>query len=145
MSVCTIDGCDKPAKGRGWCRMHWTRWRRHGSPHVVLSAQPGNRRTDRICDETGCGRKHYARGWCRKHYVRWQREEEAARPDPLSAEVLAPTACVGCGGRPMPGTFRCLGCFHRWKADKDGPKWGTYQGDQRGAGHEAVRPGRLAA
>lgn len=84
------------------------------------------------------------------HYQRWQRHgtvdlEWYDRPDPLAAEVLAPTACVGCGGRPMPGTFRCLGCFHRWKADKDGPKWGTYLGDQRGAGHEAVRAGRMAA
>jgi len=34
-STCTIEGCSKPLKGRGYCSMHWNRWKRHGSPHVV--------------------------------------------------------------------------------------------------------------
>lgn len=30
---CTIDGCGKRATGgRGWCPMHWKRWRVHGDP-----------------------------------------------------------------------------------------------------------------
>lgn len=32
MSVCSIDGCDKPMLARGWCSKHWTRWQRHGDP-----------------------------------------------------------------------------------------------------------------
>ena len=31
--VCSIDSCGKPHYGRGWCHMHWMRWRRHGDPH----------------------------------------------------------------------------------------------------------------
>lgn len=31
-SVCTIDGCDKPVRARGWCFPHWKRWRRYGDP-----------------------------------------------------------------------------------------------------------------
>lgn len=30
--ICTIHGCKKPAKSRGWCRMHYTRWYRYGDP-----------------------------------------------------------------------------------------------------------------
>ena len=30
--LCSIEGCDKPAKGRGWCDKHWSRWRRNGHP-----------------------------------------------------------------------------------------------------------------
>jgi len=32
MSACTIPGCPKPLRARGWCAMHWSRWRRHGDP-----------------------------------------------------------------------------------------------------------------
>lgn len=27
---CQVDGCGKPVKSRGWCQMHYFRWRRHG-------------------------------------------------------------------------------------------------------------------
>lgn len=32
MTPCTIEGCAKPAKKRGWCDMHYNRWIRHGDP-----------------------------------------------------------------------------------------------------------------
>ena len=30
-SACTVEGCDRPLKGRGLCVMHYNRWDRHGS------------------------------------------------------------------------------------------------------------------
>lgn len=35
MCKCKIDGCNNPAKTRGWCCKHYTRWQRHGDPNVV--------------------------------------------------------------------------------------------------------------
>ena len=36
--------CEKPVNSRGWCKMHWTRWDRHGDPLIVYpfkrSARP---------------------------------------------------------------------------------------------------------
>lgn len=29
--TCSVPGCSKPAKGRGWCAMHWWRWRNYGT------------------------------------------------------------------------------------------------------------------
>lgn len=29
---CSIDDCGKPIKARGWCQMHYYRWRQHGDP-----------------------------------------------------------------------------------------------------------------
>lgn len=34
--TCSIVECPKPSKKRGWCEMHYNRWRRHGDPHVTL-------------------------------------------------------------------------------------------------------------
>ena len=39
--VCNIDGCDKIHHARGWCRAHYTRWRRFGDP---LGFKPRNPR-----------------------------------------------------------------------------------------------------
>lgn len=35
LSTCKIDNCSKPIRGRGWCIMHWQRWRSNGDPLVV--------------------------------------------------------------------------------------------------------------
>lgn len=32
--TCSIDGCEKPSRARGWCNRHWMRWRRHGDPEA---------------------------------------------------------------------------------------------------------------
>jgi hypothetical protein len=33
--LCSVDGCRRPSRVRGWCRTHYTRWRRHGDPTTV--------------------------------------------------------------------------------------------------------------
>lgn len=30
--TCSIDDCDRPVVGRGWCSAHWNRWSIHGDP-----------------------------------------------------------------------------------------------------------------
>lgn len=34
--ICSVDDCEKPAHARGWCPMHYQRWRQHGDPSVNL-------------------------------------------------------------------------------------------------------------
>jgi hypothetical protein len=39
---CTIDGCVKLIKGRGWCSKHYDRWRKHGDPLAFIGSLPGS-------------------------------------------------------------------------------------------------------
>jgi hypothetical protein len=39
--TCEVDGCGKPKKGSTYCVMHYTRVRRHGSPHICLTDDSG--------------------------------------------------------------------------------------------------------
>ena len=36
--TCSVEGCEKRAKGRGWCAMHYERWRQHGD--VMADLKP---------------------------------------------------------------------------------------------------------
>lgn len=32
ISICSVDGCCKPRRGREWCAAHYARWRKYGDP-----------------------------------------------------------------------------------------------------------------
>lgn len=34
---CSIEGCDRPSRARGWCNKHWQRWSKNGDPLIVRS------------------------------------------------------------------------------------------------------------
>lgn len=38
--VCAVEGCDKQARKRGWCYMHYTRWKRNGD--LNTARRPAN-------------------------------------------------------------------------------------------------------
>lgn len=33
--ICSIPDCDKPALSRGWCSMHYQRWKKHRDPMAL--------------------------------------------------------------------------------------------------------------
>lgn len=43
--TCSVDGCDKASKARGWCGAHWLRWRKYGDPtELSIAKGPAGRR-----------------------------------------------------------------------------------------------------
>ena len=42
MRACTIPGCIKRHEARGWCDMHYARWKRLGDPLAKIIADDGN-------------------------------------------------------------------------------------------------------
>lgn len=67
--ICSIEGCDKPVRARGWCQAHWLRWYRYGDP---VSGGPMREKRGLACKEDGCDKPVYGRGWCSTHYNRWR-------------------------------------------------------------------------
>jgi len=46
--ICSIPGCGKIAHARGWCEMHYTRWRRHGEPETTVFRPYGMSRAETV-------------------------------------------------------------------------------------------------
>lgn len=61
--TCSIKQCPTKRYARGWCRAHYARWHRTGTPY-------GKRRTRGQCTYDDCQRPYFARGWCAMHYQR---------------------------------------------------------------------------
>jgi len=118
-AVCTIDGCDRPHKGLGYCEKHYYANRLHGDPldvrgvcaaldcEVITKAgvewcskhRPRKRRVRQpstaVCSVGGCGRVATARGWCMSCYQQWYKRGVARIvPD---RKPLALCSVGGCG------------------------------------------------
>lgn len=75
---CSIDGCDKPTVGRGWCSSHYSAWTISGDPMKRSRRSPGTPKP--ICTIEGCERPVYARGLCHAHEQRKRRGVPMDRP-----------------------------------------------------------------
>lgn len=81
MTACSIEGCTRIARARGWCTTHYSRWWKHGDTGIVLPKHgwhPKLRRAPMVrppCKFEGCERLSVksGRGWCGKHHTRWYR------------------------------------------------------------------------
>lgn len=60
MTLCTVEGCHRPLRARGWCAAHYARWSRTGSHLTVRPRYPARTLAERVADrvvvddQTGC-------------------------------------------------------------------------------------------
>jgi Recombination endonuclease VII len=109
--MCSIDGCSKQARARGWCAAHWKRWRTYGDPLMTKYGQPKP-----PCSIEGCSSPAYGKGWCSLHWQRWRRHG-----DPLTLTRMPPhrrvsgtCAVAGCG-KPSRALGWCSMHYRRWR------------------------------
>lgn len=66
---CSVSGCDRPVDARGFCKAHYSRWRKHGDPLIGGPIRVGPRIH---CRAEGCTRHGYRRGGlCDQHSAEW--------------------------------------------------------------------------
>jgi hypothetical protein len=77
--TCAVTSCGKPARKRGWCYTHYSRWYRRGDVNHTKQRHIG---VDE-CSIDGCTKKLFGRGWCVMHWERWRRNG-----DPLARQRI---------------------------------------------------------
>lgn len=68
--TCSVAGCERSRGTKGFCDLHYRRWRRHGDPGGAL---PKALLPVRLCTVAGCDQPHDSRGYCNGHYLRWRK------------------------------------------------------------------------
>lgn len=107
MAICQVDGCQRNARARGWCKYHYERWRTTGSP-IPTKRLP---KKDALCSVETCDKLAVTRGWCGKHYRRWLKHG-----DPLYERPSMPNICIvdGCIKRAEVKSM-CQAHYVKWK------------------------------
>jgi len=116
--MCSVDGCDAISVGRGWCRMHYARWKRHGAPGPAgrYRRQYGQ---DAECIVTGCTQAPGKGGMCGRHYQRWRTKGHPDACTRAPAEDGWPECKVeGCIAVPVARGW-CSMHWQRWRKTGD--------------------------
>lgn len=86
MKTCTIEGCEKRYYARGWCQMHYRRWKVHGDTDTRLSWTGRKLNEPYICSVEGCESEvstKAAKGLCMTHYSRLRHHGSVEERPPL--------------------------------------------------------------
>lgn len=65
---CKFEGCDAPIAGKGFCRRHYFRLRKHGDPAKVLKSGTSGLALGDVVKCSECGAEAKAKNLCQRHY-----------------------------------------------------------------------------
>lgn len=99
--TCSVDGCPRPHRTRGFCAMHYKRVLATGTP-----GGPAARPARGTCSVGGCDRPHDAKRYCRAHYCRWRTTGDTGGVQVRFRKRGRACSVVGCE-RPHCGSGLC--------------------------------------
>ena len=91
--TCSVEGCGKPSKAKGYCGAHYARVRHTGEPGPAesLAWSRNSKYHGLTCAVEGCERTPKALGWCNMHYQRYL----YSGGDPVGKWGAAPRKSIG--------------------------------------------------
>lgn len=78
---CRVENCKRPYKAKGWCNVHYKKWRRG-----EMSKKPYYK----ICGEENCRAPSFRHGMCEKHYEAWSASKKGEDKGPEAATPAVP-------------------------------------------------------
>ena len=70
--VCSVEGCNKRHKAKGYCNYHYQQFRKYGQVIKIkpkrINSKPKKVKKAEICKENGCNNYARTKGYCPKHY-----------------------------------------------------------------------------
>lgn len=78
---CKIAGCKRPYRAKGYCNVHYRKWR-----HGEMEVKPRYR----LCGEENCKKPTFKKGYCEQHYSAWSASKKPQAPAQAPVAV-APT------------------------------------------------------
>jgi len=89
--TCSFDGCERPYRARGWCQLHYDRWKRSLPMGATTEdLRRVKRRNLGPCSTDGCDAPSFARELCKSHYTKAKNERwRMTDPDRLATYKLA--------------------------------------------------------
>jgi hypothetical protein len=83
---CSVKGCKRAYRAKGFCFFHYKKWRRD-----ELEGRPGRYGT---CGKEACKKKVVGHGLCQEHFDAWKASRRSAKLQaaPAAAPAEAPAA-----------------------------------------------------
>lgn len=122
--LCSLNGCERPHYGSGYCNPHWRRWRRSGDPGPAQISGPPLA----ACTFRGCDRVRSCKGLCASHYAQHRKGKPLTplndRVNPRGRDGSGNKRCATCKDWKPTSEFRavartadgldsrCIGCSH---------------------------------
>lgn len=116
--TCTVEGCTEPRSSRGYCTVHYARWRKTGNPGPP--ERIGNRRS-KPCTVEGCERPHRGKGFCGLHYTRWRNTGDPGPVELLRrrpGDQMPECSVQGCDNESASRGW-CTMHYERWRTSGD--------------------------
>lgn len=123
-STCSVDGCDRPCKGYGYCNLHYQRFKKYGHPGEAPPRLVKTHRNVGPCSVDECSAPRFCKGLCTLHYSRMRGHGTPDyTPAPLPKRQLPPLIChwPGCGAEARKRIF-CNQHAAQWDAENPVPK-----------------------
>jgi hypothetical protein len=81
--ACSVAGCKRPYRAKGYCNVHFRKWRRG-----ELETKPRYR----TCREENCHKPTHQKGLCEQHYSAWSASKRQQAPAAEAPKPETPAA-----------------------------------------------------